>query len=494
MKTEYPGIDWLLDCEPRPVQLEALARSYTGVSYRQHKDDKPKFRSIRSNKAPAPGFAFLMEMRTGKTNVLFNEFMLMKRDNGLRKMLVFAPNHYKDAWQSEAIRFGVDSEVHVFNSTQRKAAEKFIKQRGEILITNYEALVSDKNIQLLDLFVDDKTLIAADESIMIKNRTTNFFKRSYAFAQKAAITRILTGKPVVQGPHDLFSQLRFARQLNGWNFYAFRNKFCKMGGYMGKQVIGEENVAELQGILSKCSFIARRAHWGTSFDPDYEIRSIKMLPIQEKHYNEMKEEFITWLQTDFSVSADQVITKHIKLQQISSGFIIDEDKKVHDLCAIDTIPKIVDLKNLLENEILGKVIIVYFYKHSLSILANCLAHYKPAIICGTDTMVALGLSVEEEKKRFNESPSCRILLGQIKAIKYGHMLMGSSNNPCETTIYYENTYSLDDRAQSEQRNQGEGQQTGVHIVDYWSSGVERSILHALQKKENIAKAILNYYK
>ena len=86
------------------------------------------------------------------------------------------------------------------------------------------------------------------------------------------------------------------------------------------------------------------------------------------------------------------------------------------------------------------------------------------------------------------------MLGQSKAIKYGHTLMGLPNDPCLTTIYFENSYSLDDRAQSEERNQGEGQQGAIHVVDYVSSPIEERVIAALQRKEDVAAAIMGYYK
>lgn len=494
MKTEYRGVDWLLDCEPRLVQLEANARSYTGISYRRHKDDKPNPTRIYPGKMR--GYALFMEMRLGKTYALLNEYMLFKRDRDIRKLLIFSPNKYKYAWREEAIRTGVDEEVHVYESTARHLAEKFIQKGGQILVVNYEALQYDTNIKVLENFVRGQDyMVAADESVLIKNRNTLAFKAGLRFAQNASVIRILTGKPVVQGPHDLWSQLRFIQQLDGLNFFAFRNTFCKMGGFMGKQILGvrEDNAARLQQILFDCAFVAQRAQWGTNFQPDFETRSVEIKPIQAKHYKEMEQEFITFLNSDTPVTADQVITKHIKLQQISSGFLIDENKIIHDLMPPTELPKLNELKNALETEISHKVLVVCFYVHSMELLLEHLAEYNPALIAGSLMMKRLGRDVENEKRRFNSDPKCRVLIGQIQAVKYGHNLMGSKDDPCNTTIYYENTYSLDDRSQSEQRNQGEGQQSGIHIIDYATTRVEKSIARALQRKDAVANAIIKAY-
>ena len=59
MKTEIEGVDWLLDCEPRPAQLEAIARSYTGKAYRVEKNAPlgPPIGTLQHAGKPAKGFA-----------------------------------------------------------------------------------------------------------------------------------------------------------------------------------------------------------------------------------------------------------------------------------------------------------------------------------------------------------------------------------------------------------------------------------------------------
>lgn len=485
---------WLLDCEPRVVQLEANARSYFGVSVWAGRDNRRK-EPVRVGPARATGYALFMEMRLGKTAALLNEFLLYKRDTGIRQLLVLAPNKYKYAWKQEAERFGVKEPVYVFESEMRAAAN-FYAPKVSIMVVNYEALQYEDNMKILRRFVGPDTMVAADESVLIKNRNTHAFKNGLELARRAPVVRILTGKPVVQGPHDLWSQLRFIRQLDGFNFYAFRNTFCKMGGFMGKQIVGlrEENADRLrQEILQPCAFVAQRSEWGTNFEPDYQTRDLVVLPEQKKHYREMEQDFITFLQSGLPVTADQVITKHIKLQQISSGFIIDENKKVHELVPPEIVPKLVELKQALGLEISHKAIVIAFYVHSVETLLAQLSDYQPALIAGNLMMKRWDKDVEAEKKRFNSDPKCRILIGQIQAVKYGHNLMSTAKDPCNTIFYYENTYSLDDRSQSEQRPQGEGQTCGTLIVDFASTKVEREIIRALQRKEQVSQRILNAY-
>lgn len=457
-----PKLNWLLNLTPRAVQLEANRRSY-----------------------PRPGYALFLEMRLGKTFALLNEYLLFKRDHNLERLLVISPNKYKYAWKEEIERCGMVESTHVYESSNGDLPAV------DIVIANYEALQHEKHYRTLRRFNAD--MVTFDESILVKNKATLAFKRGLMLADAAKIVRILTGKPIVQGPHDLWSQLRLIRQLDGFNYYAFRNWFCKMGGFMGKQIIGyrEDTRPKLQEILSSCSFIASRREWGKELPTDYETRSPEILPIQAVHYKEMEKNFITYMKSGMPVTADQVITKHIKLQQIASGFLIDENKKIHELVDPAELPKLRDLVQSLENEVSHKALVICFYIHSVRTLLEALNEYRPALIAGGELMKSLGRHVEKEKRWFNENPACRVMIAQVQAVKYGHNL--AANGECDTIFYYENTYNLDDRSQSEQRPQGEEQKTNLHVIDYASTKVERQIIRALQRKDKISEAILRAY-
>lgn len=494
MKTEYPGVEWLLDCEPRLAQLEALARSYTGIAYRDHRDHPMVPKQIRST-GPARGWGHFMQQRVGKTPTALNEYLLFKRDYGFHRALIWSPNKYKYTWAKEVRKFGIiDEPVHVFESKNKEAARKFVAAGKGILIVNWEACAHEQLVEIFAPFIDDLTYIAGDESILVKNKESVTFKTAKRVTADLGAVRLLTGKPLVQGPHDLYSQLRLARKIEGWEYNQWKYTFCKMGGFKGRQIIGvkEESVEQMQKILFMAAFHARRADWTTSFEPDYETRPIDMTPEQLKHYNQMEDEFIIWLESGEAVSVEQIITKHEKLTQISSGFIYDEYQNAHWLIPPKDNPKLNDLKFSLENIIEGKTIVIATHAPVIDMLMEQLAEYKPAVIRGG--VAGKHIDVEEEKRRFNEEDDCRVIIGQERAIKYGHTLMGTPEDPCQTTYYFENSYSLDDRDQSEQRNQGYGQLSATNVVDPICSPIEAKIVDALQRKETVAAVVLGYYK
>jgi hypothetical protein len=143
--------------------------------------------------------------------------------------------------------------------------------------------------------------------------------------------------------------------------------------------------------------------------------------------------------------------------------------------------------DVLENEVAGKAIIVYTHRYTFGILKEALQEYNPAWITGGMTPEG----VDEQKRRFNDDSNCRVILVQERAGKYGHTLLGQRGpNRCSTTIFFENSYSLDDRSQVEDRNHRRGQDANsVNYIDLCGTSMDRNVIRALQRKESIFKAV-----
>jgi hypothetical protein len=468
--------DWLIDCEPRPVQLEALRRSYF---------DRPR---------PASGWGHFLEMRLGKTPTTLNEFMLFRRDFGTKRLIVLSPNSYKHDWVLEAGKFGIDVPAFAWETNNSKAAFEFAEDADEFVIAiNYESINFPEAQRFLKRWVDRKTMVVADESIKIKNHSALVTRHAIALTRGAGPIRALTGLPSVQGPQDFYSQLRFIRQLEGKNFFQFRNRYCRIGGFKNKQIVGirSENEEELKELLGSCSFIAKRKEWTQMTVPEFYTVSVEPDPVQVRHYKEMDNDFITWLESGEEVTAMQAVSKLLKLQQISSGFLYTESGHPVDLMDPNKIPKMLRLKEMLADEISGKVVVCYHYGHTGDMLLEQLSAYNPVVIRSKDWMHKNDRSVIVEKDRFTFDESCRVAIVNITATKYGHDL--SANGRCTTMAFYENNYSLDDRTQVEARITTSWQDWASVYLDFASTKAERDVVTALVKKMGLVEAVLGSY-
>lgn len=426
-------------------------------------------------------------MRMGKTATVINEFAQYIHDHDLRYMLVLTPNRFKPDWVLAPGKWGLQAPVHDFTSSKHADVLAFMKKNPYgVIIVNYEALTYDKNVDTLIKVVGPQTFIVADESIKLKTPSTSTYKSALKLAKECTYRRILSGKPITQGPHDLFGQLKFIGELDGWNFALFKAAFCVMGGYQGKVVLGGKNEARLKEILDRCSFQARKIDWIDGFrNPDYFDRQVELKGEQARLYKQMQTDFVAQLGSKI-VTADQVITQLIKQSQLSSGFIVDEFGGVHDVVPIKDNPKINAVRQMLEEEVEGKLIVFTRFRHSVEMLMEALAEFKPAVIVGgqSDTI--------EQKRRFNEDEDCRVIICQAEAAKYGHELIGTKKSPCVTIVYFEATYSLDTRSQTEARNQFGDRAVGWSVIDLYSTELDHKVVRALQRKENVASMIMGY--
>jgi len=458
--------------EPKGAQIEAMKRSHG-----------------------KRGFGYFMEQGLGKTSTTYGDFLDNAVDYDLGRMVTIAPNSFKGGWADEVDKFGFPIVPIVVESGNIDHLPKLFRRGFAArpnLIVNYEAIRHQSTRDLIAEFIRDRRCyIAADESIQLKNYKSDQTKAALELAPQFEFRRILSGKPIAQGPHDLWAQGRFIGLWNGQVYHAFRNAFCKMGGFKGKKIVGVQNEDILAERLDPHVFRATKAEW-TDLPPKiYTIRDYKLTPTMLSMYRSMEEDFVLWLEeTGEAVTVDQAITKYIKLAQIQAGFIIDENKKTHILVEPKQNPRLNALADIIEDEIPGKTIVVYNHKVIRPMLMDRFAHLNPTFIAGGMTTD----EIEANKRVFNNDPSCRSIF-VTKAAKYGHTLLGLPRfeDHCSTEIFLENTYSLDDRSQLEDRAHRYGQMgETMSYYDLVGTKLDRDAVKALQRKEDVFQAVFRH--
>jgi hypothetical protein len=438
------------------------------------------------------GFGYFMEQGLGKTYTALLDFQRHLEGGLASRMVVLAPNSFKGGWVDEMEKWGFEFDAHVFesgsSSNKTWATKKY--KAPPVLIINYEAIRSDATFGYVVDFIRGAVSGAfgvADESVQLKGHDSLQTVAAIQLGKYLSQARILTGKPVVQGPMDLWGQMRFLGHMENKNFYAFKTAFCRMGGFKNKQVIGAQNEEILAEIIEPWVFRATKADW-TDLPPKvHSVREYKLSPELRAMYKSMEDDFVLWMESGEVVTVDAAITKYIKLAQIQAGFIIHEDGRTEELVPPAKNPRVQLLKEVIEASP-GKVTIPYKHRYVLELLRGQLADLQPAYIGG-------GMSPDEvrtEKERFTNDNNCRAILLQHTAAKYGHTLLGGPEpwNRCSTNIFFENTYSGDDRSQIEDRNHRHGQTADmVNNIDLSATPLDRAMLRAQERKESIFQAV-----
>jgi hypothetical protein len=256
------------------------------------------------------------------------------------------------------------------------------------------------------------------------------------------------------------------------------------------------------------SFRATKEVWAKSL-PSKVYREPIVVPIPkelQEHYMTMKDEFIVMLESGEAVAAEMVATQYNKLQQISSGFILD-GHDVHRLVETEKLPKFSALVDILDANgaftedqttdgthcslnARSKTLVFAHFRETCGELIRALEGMLP----GGITYIIGGMApyeIKRQKELFNQFGGPQVMVLQVSAGREGHTLLGIEGNRCFTTCYYENNFNLGDRLQSEDRNHRWGQTSSVLYVDFISSPIERHVVHALQKKKDLVSFILD---
>ena len=158
-------------------------------------------------------------------------------------MIVVTPNTFKRGWLDEIEKHGFQFDVHIGNK-QEDRGPNFLNlgyhpKGPPVLIINYDAARMPGVIRALQIWAArGKAYLAVDKSIQIKSYKSLQTKAIHPLAPQCAFTRLLTGRPQTQGPHDLWGQLRAIGLYPITYFFAFRGRYCVMGGWNDKEVFG----------------------------------------------------------------------------------------------------------------------------------------------------------------------------------------------------------------------------------------------------------------
>lgn len=467
---------------------------------------------------PQPGYAYFMEQGLGKTFTVLQEFHELVTHDLVDLAVIVVPRSLRGNWAEEVSDWGypypvvlVDSDKKTFDALN--AIRKSGNRAPPIIIMHYEQVLTHGS-RIIARFTEmgKRIYCALDESVRIKKNTSVIGDRLYLLASGQervhqgkkswlvkkgtgfSFRRVLSGTPAPQGPHDLWSQFRFIGLMDKTPYFAFRNTYCKMGGYEGKKIVGAQNLDILRMRTGDNVFRAKKKDWTDLPEKIWmKPRDVELSERQRQAYLEIMHDFVLELGPDDFVTVEMAITVKNKLQQICSGWVYDNEKNVRELVPFDQNPKLSEARDIIEQVVGsgGKLLVFYFFKPTrqyLEQLAESMGIKAVFLESGLKDA-----ELQARKKLFNEDDETVVAFCQTDAVKEGHTLLGTENVPCHNTIFFENTYSLYARAQAEDRNHRHGQKYPVTYHDLASSKEDRAIIKALQVKANLQEAVLSEF-
>ena len=445
--------------------------------------------------------ALFFEMGTGKTMTAINILRHWYLQAGFVKTtLILCPPIVIDQWEAE---FKAHSKLahHVVKlkgtGAKRLKLLKANLETPKIFITNYETMLMEDVHLLLNGRV---AFLICDESHKLKNIQAKRTKAVIKIADRTEKRLILTGSPILNSPMDIFSQFRVLDKgaSFGQNFFVFRGRyFYDRNAGMAPQSYFPDWRPRPGIDVEFNEIIYRKALKAVKQDcldlpPLVKVKlPVEMTPKQAKLYKELEDDFITYLD-DKACVATMALTKILRLQQITSGFIdllkdgsqIEDNLHTQQEIEHDRLSALEELlEEIPESE---KIIIWAPFRFNIEAIKGLLSKL------GTGFCTIYGGQSEKERtdgiNAFRNSSDCRVCVANPKAGGVGLNLIEASYS-----IYYGRGYSLEDDLQSEARNYrgGSERHSKVTRIDLYAPGtIDEEIMEALHSKKSIADNIL----
>lgn len=445
-------------------------------------------------KTPGGGFGELFEMGCGKTLTTIAVAGALYNLGKIDRVLVVAPTSVCSVWPHDLNQFATfpwEARVLLGDKKKRlKALNELVNwpfKALRIAVINYESTHRDGIFEALTAYKPD--LIVCDESQRIKNPSAAQSKALHKLGDAAPFRMILSGTPVQNNAVDLYSQYRFLDPaVYGANFYAFKNRYCIMGGYGQHQIVGYRNMDEL---VEKEHSVAYRVTKEECLDLPQQTfinRYVQFTEAEQAIYEQLRKSSFLELETGENVTATTILTMYLRLMQLTGGFLTADEStrpKQVNTAKLDALADIVDDYVVDAGK---KLVIFARFRAEIAAIENLLRLRKIQYgsIYGDVPMEERGKIVED----FQTNPDTKVFVAQIQTAGLGITLHAAS-----TAVFYSYDYNYANYAQALARIHRIGQRlpvTYIHLVV--DGSIDEKILAALENKEDMAKTVVDSWR
>lgn len=369
------------------------------------------------------------EPRTGKTRTCVFEMQRLAA-SGVLRFLVIAPIRALEmTWEPELSDFF--RTVNAYTGATSLRLERIAglrKDEPTVLLVNPDVLYSLKDA----IRKWSPQYVCADESHFYKNAGAKRTRALWSIGDHAGYRRALSGTPTPKSYADLYSVYRFLdKNVFGSRKADFMSRYIVTHPKWPSKVVGYNNLPELE---ERVFSIASRVTREQCFDMPREQVVERVLQFPKKA-RDMYDKLVTEeiLREDgVSVDATHKVSKLLRLQQLTAGFLPSEDGElvwVHDT-KIEAI--VTDLAEIIECG--QRAVVSYKYAaEGKAIEAAIRKAYGPIVQrIGGDTPGSLrGRASTFDPTKPDDYPGLRVLVVQeqlgigVSYARADHLLVSS---------------------------------------------------------------------
>ena len=256
-----------------------------------------------------------------------------------KSAIVICPATLKGNWIDEIEKFTGFVSLELGKSYDKKGKPKTLTSAGrseqlrqfalidqpKILVVNYEQVMA--HLKELQLFNFDLSIF--DEAHYLKNPRAK--RTSACMELYTPRSFLLTGSPMLNKVDELWTILYRIDPTQYPSYWSFRQRYCVMGGWKNKEVIGVQNEGELTMKLQSVMLRRLKKDVLNLNEPYIVQRMVDLSPLQQKMYDEILNELqLTLPEEPTPMEIQNGMTKFLRLKQIcgTTATLIDKDESL----------------------------------------------------------------------------------------------------------------------------------------------------------------------
>lgn len=481
---------------------------------------------------PSPIGVFF-DQGTGKTAVAIQAICQRARRKRnhrgeMLRALVVCPNQVRLNWATEFRRFAsVAGKVTVVKGT----AVRRIELLQHVLVSEDDCAFSVgiisfgsavSSVEVLERIPWD--MVVFDESHKFKSSSTGRWDMVQRLRDSAKRVIPMTGTPIGNSVFDLWTQLEsMGKGTSGFERYnAFRKFYGQWRRIEGprrgiEKLEGLQNVPLLHERLARLTFRVTKDEAGLNLpDKVYDLMEVEMSERQLHVYRKVAEQVTVEIEDKLSGEVDEmtiqnILTMLLRLAQVTSGHLVWDavydahtgdlvrPKRIEPIEPNAKVQALVDEIADPDRDPLSKTIVMACFRPDIERLAR--AFDEAGIGYASYYGGVPDRKRDEEVRRFNEDPTCKVFVGNPKSSGEGLNLLGYDwDNPkgpqldtyADWVVFFSCNWSALERSQAEDRAHRRGTRMPVRITDLIvPDTIDEEIRKRVSTKREMAEAALD---
>jgi len=438
-----------------------------------------------------PKYLLLDTMGLGKTASIIAEAIALKKLGKIRQCLIICcVSDLQYNWEEEIKKFS-DESCYILGSRYRKNGKRYagsINERIEdlkthkefFLITNAETLQKDKFVDTVNNeFKKTPTTIdflAIDECHKKTGNPDNLMGKNLMKLSGIPYIVPMTGTLIRNRPTDAWVPLTLIGKEHS-TYSQFKHYYCEFGEY--NEVTSYRNLDALQMQLSQCSL--RRVKEDVLDLPPklYENVYVTMNERQQMIYDEVYNQLLENI--DRIEESPNPLAMLIRLRQ-ATGFTGILSTSILESAKMDRIEE--DVDEIVEN---NKKVIIYSNWTEMTDELQRRLEKKYKVLSVAGNTVKSGDQVEEIKRKFQQDPEYKIIIGTTGKLGTGHTLTAA-----DYILFLDEPWTMADKDQATDRAHRPGLTHCVNIRTYITKDtIDEKVNEIVEEKGAVADFIVD---